>query len=88
VSDAPEQTINELLATSTAPANIPFQMKGFADEKTATELANRTATYIKFIGTRMNLEDLDGVTVAYDYAKALTEIDRGYETSHVLTAST
>ena len=36
----------------------------------------------------MNLEDLDGVTVAYDYAKALTEIDRGYETSHVLTAST
>jgi hypothetical protein len=88
VSDAPEQTIEELLATSTAPANIPFHLKGFADEKTATDLANRTATYIKFIGTRMNLEDLDGVTVAYDYAQALTEIDRGYETSHVLTAST
>jgi hypothetical protein len=88
VNDAPEQTIEELLATSTAPANIPFQLKGFANEKTAQDLANRTATYIRYIGTRMNLEDLDGVTVAYDYAKALTEIDRGYETSHVLTAST
>jgi len=63
-------------------------MKGFADEQTARDLANRTATYIKFIGTRMNLEDLAGVTVAYDYAKALTEIDRGYEAQHVLTAST
>jgi hypothetical protein len=88
VNDAPEQTIEELLATSTAPANIPFQLKGFANEKTAQDLANRTATYIRYIGTRMNLEDLDSVTVAYDYAKALTEIDRGYETPHVLTAST
>lgn len=76
------------MATSTVPANIPFQLKGFANEKTAQDLANRTATYIRYIGTWMNLEDLDGVTVAYDYAKALTEIDRGYETSHALTAST
>lgn len=88
MSDASEQTIEELLATSTAPANIPFELKGFADEKTAQDLANRTAAYIRYIGTRMNLEDIAGVTVGYDYAKALTEIDRGYETSHVLTAST
>jgi hypothetical protein len=72
VSDAPEQTIEELLVTSTAPANIPLQLKGFAKEKTAHDLANRTVTYIRYIGTRMNLEDLDGVRVADDYAKALT----------------
>ena len=34
MSDGPEQTIEELLATSTAPASIPFHLKGFADEKT------------------------------------------------------
>lgn len=28
------------------------------------------------------------MTVAFDYSKALTEIDRGYETQHVLTPST
>lgn len=64
-----------------------ISIEGFADEKAATDLASKTATYIRYIGTRMNLEDLDGVTVAYDYAKALIEIDRGYETSHVLTAT-
>lgn len=88
MSDAPEQTIEELLATSTAPANIPFELKGFADEQTAKALADKTATYIRYIGTRLNLEDLAGVTMAFDYAKALTEIDRGYETQHVLTPST
>ncbi len=88
MSDASEQSIEELLATSTAPAIIPFELKGFADEETARALANRTTTFIRFIGTRMNLENLVGVTVAYDYAKALTEIDRGYETRHVLTPST
>jgi hypothetical protein len=35
----------------------------------------------------MDLERLDGVTLAYDYAQALEELDRGVQTSSVLTAS-
>ncbi len=38
-------------------------------------------------GEKFDLIALDGVTVAVDYDQALLELDRGYETSHKLTAT-
>src|ERR1700694_1707268 len=38
-------------------------------------------------GVPVNLEGLDGVTIAFDYPKALAELDRGYETTFVLKPS-
>jgi hypothetical protein len=88
MTDSAEPSFEEIMKTSTAPDPVPFNLIGFATEEQARALANMTATFVKYIGTKMNLEGLDGITIAYDYNKALVDLDRGYETSFVLTPST
>ena len=87
MTEEPEQSVEELLATSTAPLSVPFHLYGFNDEVTAKRLADLAYTFVKYIGTQLNLETLDGITISFDYGKALAELDRGYETSYVLTPS-
>ena len=82
MTDTAERTFEELMQTSTAPDPVPFVLIGFEREY-ADKLANHTAVWIKYIGTRLNLERLDGITIAFDYPKALADLDRGYETSFV-----
>lgn len=72
----------ELMATSTAPNPVPFTLVGF-EEVYGRRLADHTSLWVRFIGTRMNLERLDGITVAFDYPKALADLDRGYKTTFV-----
>lgn len=88
MSDSAEQDFKEILKTSTAPEPVPFNLHGFATKEQAEALANKTAAFVKYIGTKLNLEGLDGITIAFDYNKALVDLDRGYETSFVLTPST
>ena len=44
-------------------------------------------TCIRELSRQFDLSRLDGVTVAYDYAQALLDLDRGYETNFRLTPS-
>jgi hypothetical protein len=87
VSDEPEFDYEEMIKNTTAPPSLNFSLSGFQTEEQAKELANWTFGFIKLIGAKLNLEALDGVTIAFDYKKALAELDRGYETNYVLTPS-
>jgi hypothetical protein len=88
VTDSAELDFEEILKTSTTAEHVPFNLIGFATEEQAMALATMTMAFLKYIGTKMNLAGLDGITIAYDYNKALVDLDRGYETSFVLTPST
>lgn len=75
------------LPPPTAPASIPFHMRAFATAEYANHIANKLASYIHLISRCIDLSRLDGVTVAYDYDAALTELDRGVEGLRTLTRS-
>jgi hypothetical protein len=62
-------------------------MQGFQDDAVATAMANAVASYIRSISRYINLERLDGVTVAHDYDDALLGLDRGVEGLRPLTRS-
>lgn len=42
---------------------------------------------LSVISQSIDLTNLDGVTVAFDYDEALAELDRGYDTTYTLTAT-
>ncbi|MEN6541788.1 hypothetical protein [Parvibaculum sp.] len=73
----------------TAPTSIPVSIRGAPDDDRARaeKFAHRLAAIVRVISKYLNLQTLDGITVATDYATALRELDRGYETSYVLTPS-
>ncbi len=53
----------------------------------ARRIGNAVGDWVRGFGHRFDLSRLDGVTVAFDYAQALAELDRGYETTFRLTPS-
>lgn len=71
----------------TAPSPISFSMQGFQDDAEATAMANTIAGYIRSISRYINLERLDGITVAHNYDDALFSLDRGVEGLRPLTRS-
>jgi hypothetical protein len=85
MTDASNDTDN--LPPPSAPESIPFSMRAFASAEDANRLANRLASYVRLISRCMDLSQLDGVTVAYDYDAALAELDRGVEGLRMLTRS-
>lgn len=74
---------NDLPAPS-APDNIPVSLRNFADREAAERFGHLIANTIRTISCYLDLERLDGITVAYDYDAALAELDRGCETSEPL----
>ncbi len=76
------------LPPPTAPDNISVQLRCFDTEDHARNFGNLVATYVRELSRRIDLSGLDGITISYDYAQALLDLDRGYETSHRLTPST
>jgi len=74
--------------TSTAPPNYQISVRGFSDEESARELGQTVGAAITTIGRHINIGNLDGVTVAFDYDQALLDLDRGYETNYSLTKTT
>lgn len=87
MSEEPEFDYDEMTKNTTVPPNLNFCLKGFQTEEKAKELADWTYSFLKIIGAKLNLERLDGITIAFDYPKALAELDRGYATKFVLTPS-
>jgi hypothetical protein len=99
--DAAENAEARLEADSlpppTAPENIQVSLRcgaryhagdaGFDTEEHASKFGNLIATYVRSLSRYIDLSALDGITVAFDYAQALLDLDRGYATSHKLTPS-
>ncbi|WP_222598066.1 hypothetical protein, partial [Neisseria gonorrhoeae] len=56
-------------------------------EEHARTFGNLVATYVRALSRYIDMSALDGITIAADYAQALLELDRGYETNHKLTPS-
>ena len=86
---------DELLAESDEQASIPVTApdsfnicaRAFDTEERAQQFGSLVGTLIRELSRQFDLSRLDGVTVAYDYAQALLDLDRGYETTYQLTAS-
>lgn len=76
------------LPPPTIPENLQFSYSGFASEQEAYQLHAIVQPCLTTISTVLNLERLDGVTIAYDYAAALANLDRGFEASVPLRPST
>jgi hypothetical protein len=73
------------LSPPTAPTSIAVSLRGFADAAFAEPFANTIAAAVRTISCYINLERLDGITVAFDYDEALAQLDRGYQASKPLT---
>lgn len=70
-----------------APENISVSLRGFDTEEHAQTFGNLVATCVRSLSRYIDMSALDGITVAADYAQALLQLDRGYETKHKLTPS-
>lgn len=70
-----------------APENISVSLRGFDTEEHARTFGNLVATYVRILSQHIDLAALDGITIAFDYAQALLELDVGYDTKHKLTPS-
>ena len=73
------------LPAPTAPESFQVSIRGFADEPQARAFANLIAVTVREISRFIDLERLDGVTVADDYDEALAQLDRGYQATQPLT---
>jgi hypothetical protein len=71
----------------TAPENLSISLRGFDTEEHARAFGNLVATYVRTLSSYIDLTTLDGITIASDYAQALLDLDRGYDTKHKLTPS-
>lgn len=71
----------------TIPKNLQFSARAFANEASAYELIYKVHSVLSVLSKYIDISNLDGVTIAYDYEEALAELDRGYETSYQLTAT-
>lgn len=68
------------------PENLPYHFHGFSDEA-ADQWRQIISSALSTISSWLNLERLDGVTVAVDYAAALASLDRGFQATRPLQPS-
>src|SRR4051812_33808384 len=73
-------------AVSTAPTNWVTSLHGF-DEEHARRLADAVGAHVRGLSCHLDMHNLDGITIAYDYDQALLNLDRGFETSQRSTRS-
>lgn len=85
MDDANESHAEANTPPATAPEQFPISLRGFENEDRAKNVGNLIGSYIRELSRYIDLSGLDGVTIAFDYAQALQELDRGFETSHRLT---
>jgi hypothetical protein len=85
--DDTETDVSNDLSDFTLPSNLSLSAHNFAEEEFAKSLLNKIASVLGVISKRIDLSNLDGVTISHDYDKSLAELDRGYQTNHVLTAT-
>ncbi|TDE32991.1 hypothetical protein [Antarcticimicrobium sediminis] len=82
-----EGTADKLPDDVSIPSDLQFSARGFANEEYAKEAIYKLHSVLSVISQSIDLTNLDGVTVAFDYDEALAELDRGYETTYKLSAT-
>jgi hypothetical protein len=82
-----EEQITNLLASSTVPSNLSICLRGFESQEQAKEVGRAVGSFLHLFGTVLNLERLDGVTVAYDYDAALATVETGTASPNQLAAT-
>ncbi len=82
--DEENSTHDDQAPPSTAPENFNIQVKGFHDTERATAIGTVVGKLVRAFSTKLDLSELDGVTVALNYSEALAELDRGLETRKTL----
>ena len=73
------------LPPPTAPDLIDVRLIGFDDEEYAKGIGNNVAETIRLLSRYIDAEYLDGITISFDYPKALLELDRGDNSLNKLT---
>lgn len=71
----------------TAPQKMSISLRCFDTEEHARAFGDLVAAYVRFLSRYTDLTALDGITIAFDYAQALLDLNRGYATSFTLTPS-
>jgi hypothetical protein len=72
------------LPSPTAPDNYQISLRGFDNEERARRFGHVVGHAVQHISRMINLERLDGVTIASDYDDALAQLDRGYSSTRPL----
>ncbi|MBL4758950.1 MAG: hypothetical protein JKY32_15365 [Rhizobiales bacterium] len=85
--DKTKNNAGKLPTDVTLRADLSMSAHNFADEEFAKSLLYKTASTLAVISRDIDLTKLDGLTISHDYDKSLVELDRGYQTNHVLTAT-
>lgn len=75
------------LSDPTAPEAFNVCVRDWGDEDSARAIAASVWGFTRELSRHIDLSNLDGLTVGGDYARALAELDRGYESTIVLTPS-
>jgi len=68
-----------------APERIHVSLRNFSDKAAAERFGGVIAGCVREISRYVDLERLDGITVAYDYDDALAQLDRGFTPSRQRT---
>jgi hypothetical protein len=71
----------------TAPETFGVCVRDWCGEAPAQQVAERAGGFARELSRYIDLSNLDGLTLGGDYPKALAELDRGYESTIVLTPS-
>ena len=72
---------------TTAPETFGVTVRDWNGDVTAQQLGECAGGFTYQLSRYIDLSNLDGLTLAGDYPKALAELDRGYESTIVLTPS-
>ncbi len=86
-ADAASPDASDEVALPTAPDGFGVSLRAFDTEENARTFGHLVGAYVRELSRHFDLASLDGITVAYDYAQALLDLDRGYATSFKLTPS-
>lgn len=71
----------------TIPRELQFTARSFPDREYANAAIYKLHSVLAEISQFIDLSQLDGVTIAFDYDEALAQLDRGYQTTHKLAAT-
>lgn len=71
----------------TAPAGWVTRLLGFADETQARKFASTVSAHVRGLSCHVDMGNLDGITIAFDYDAALRDLDMGFETPQRLSRS-
>lgn len=75
------------LPPSTRPTPLSVTIGGLDDPEKGVEFANLLGGYLHALGSAFDISRLDAVTATNSYVEALAAVDRGFETTSVVTRS-